>query len=252
MSIIVINNDCLLESINLISACDEQLIYNWNIKISFSVHQILNEHFKKVFCNNMNKKVVYTFDDCFIYKKLDNLSIILTLHFMQFDFLQNMIISICMNKSRWNICVMIVVWKANDVLITMNLTHLNDYLFAIMKELKAKIVISNIIYASTFKKIDVQIVLNLNDLFQLLKSDDLFINWVNAWCMNDVKSDDLIFVAFTSNSSDRLKDFMHTHDCLTLKHLFYNWNVKYIKEMRILQFASYVYCINVEWVNFTC
>ncbi|PYH94185.1 hypothetical protein BO71DRAFT_399063 [Aspergillus ellipticus CBS 707.79] len=58
-----------LESVNLISARDEQLIHTWNAKLPPPAHQTLNEHFEKVFHDNVTKEVVYTSDGCFFLRR---------------------------------------------------------------------------------------------------------------------------------------------------------------------------------------
>ena len=251
LSVIATNMNRLLDSVNLISACDEQLIHTWNAKVPPPAHQTLNEQFEKVFRDNMNKEVVYTSDGCFTYGELDDLSTVLAVRLMQLGLKRNMVVPICMNKSRWGTCAMTAVWKAGGALTTMDPTHPDDRLFAIMEELGAKIVISDTAHASRFEKVGVQVFSDLDDLPCLLESGGLPINRADAWRMGGVEPSDLAFVAFTSGSSGRPKGVMHTHDRLTSEHLSYGWNVEYTGGARILQFASYAYIASVGLVDFT-
>ena len=120
--------NCPLDSINLISARNEQLINTWNAKVPPPAHQTLNEIFGNVFRKYENKEVVYTSDGCFTYGELDDLSTILAVRLMQMGLKPNMVVPICMDKSRWVTCAMTAVWKAGGAITAMDPTHPNDRL----------------------------------------------------------------------------------------------------------------------------
>jgi hypothetical protein len=245
LSTIATNIDCLLRNVNLISARDEQLIRTWNAKLPPPARQTLNEHFEKNFRDNVDKEAVYTSDGCFTYGPLDDLSTVLAVRLVQLGLKRNMVVPICMNKSRWGTCAMTAVWKAGGALTSMDPTHPDDRLFAIMEELGAKIVISDTTHASRFEKAGVHVISDLENLPQVLEAGGLPVSRADAWRMGGVKPDDLAFVAFTSGSSGRPKGVMHTHDRLTSEHLSYGWNAEYNGGARILQFASYAYIASV-------
>ena len=251
LSVIATNMNCLLDSVNLISARDEQLIHTWNAKVPPPAHQTLNEQFEKVFRDNMNKEVVYTSEGCFTYGELDDLSTVLAVRLMQLGLKRNSVVPICMNKSRWGTCAMSAVCKAGGAITTMDPTHPDDRLFAIMEELGARIVISDTAHASRFQKPGVQVLSDLDNLPHLLQSGGLPINRADTWRMGGVDPSDLAFVAFTSGSSGRPKGVRLTHDRLTSEHLSYGWNVEYTGGARVLQFASYAYIASVGSVDFT-
>lgn len=249
LSTMATNMDCLLKSVNLISTRDEQLIHTWNAELPPPAHQTLNEHFEKVFRENSKKEVVYTSDGCFTYGELDDLSTVLAERLVQLGLRPNIVVPICMNKSRWGTCAMAAVWKAGGAVTTMDPTHPDDRLFAMIEELGARIVISDTTHASRFEKPGFQVISDLDDLPRLLESGGLPISRADAWRVGGVKPGDLAFVAFTSGSSGRPKGVMHTHDRLTSEHLSYSWNVEYTGGARILQFASYAYIASVGYVN---
>lgn len=250
LSNFVTNFNGPLGGINLISARDKQIINTWNAEVPPPAHQTLNENFEKVFRNHENKEVVYTSDGCLTYGELDDLSTILAVRIMKFGLKPNMIVPICMNKSRWVTCAMTAVWKAGGAITAMDPTHPDDRLFAIVEELGARIVISDATHAARFEKIGVQIVSDLDNLPRLLESGGSPINRADSWKMSGVTPGDMAFVAFTSGSSGKPKGVMHTHDRLTSEHLSYGLNLGYSEESRILQFASYAYIPGVGWVNF--
>ncbi|EFR02791.1 nonribosomal peptide synthetase 6 [Nannizzia gypsea CBS 118893] len=238
------NMNCLLKSLNLIGTRDEQLIHSWNARVPPIANQTLNEHFEKVFNDNAEKEAVYTSDGCFTYRELDDLSTVLAIRLMKLGLLRNMVVPICMNKSRWGTCAMNGVWKAGGALTSMDPTHPDDRLFAIIKEVGARIVISDEANASRFKIPGVEVISDLEQLPQLLGAEGLSVSRHDAWRMAGVSPNDLAFVAFTSGSSGKPKGVMHTHNRLTSEHLSYGWNSEY-KEARVLQFASYAYIASV-------
>ncbi|KAK6835701.1 hypothetical protein RU639_002249 [Aspergillus parasiticus] len=245
LSTISSNIDDLLSSVSLISSRDLQRIYSWNTNLPTPARQTLNEHFEKVFQSNVNKEAVYTSDGCFTYSELDDLSSVLAVRLTQLGLKRNMIVPICMNKSRWATCAMTAVWKSGGAVTTMDPAYPDERLFAIVEEVRARIIISDSTHAPRFKKVGVHVIADLEDLPQVLKLDGLPIPRVDAWRMADVRPDDLAFVAFTSGSTGRPKGVMHTHNRLTSEHKSYSWNAEYNNGARILQFGSYAFIAGV-------
>lgn len=246
LTTISINRHNPLENFNLISPRDEQLICSWNANVPPAARQTLNQHFEQIFCDNENKEVVYTSAGCFTYGELDDLSTVLALRLVQLGLKRNVVVPVCMDKSRWGTVAMAAVWKAGGAVTTMDPTHPDGRLFAIIKELGAGIVISDAIHASRFQEgPDIQVIAGLDDLPRLIESVDIPFSRGKAWQMGGVQPDDLALVAFTSGSSGRPKGVMHTHNRLTSEHLSYSWNAEYTGGARILQFASYAYIASV-------
>ncbi|PLN76746.1 hypothetical protein BDW42DRAFT_15864 [Aspergillus taichungensis] len=239
------NVNVKLASVNLISSRDEQTIHSWNAKLLLPARQTLNEHFEKIFRDNVDKESVYTSDGSFTYGELDDLSTVLAARLMRLGLKQNMVVPICMNKSRWGTCAMAAIWKAGGAIATMDPAYPDSRLDAIVEEVQARFVISDAAYASRFGKAGVHVISDLEDLPRLLETEGLPVSRADAWSMGDVKPDNVAFVAFTSGSSGRPKGVVHTHNRLTSEHQSYGWNVEYNGGARILQFGSYAFIAGV-------
>ncbi|PYH94186.1 CoA-dependent acyltransferase [Aspergillus ellipticus CBS 707.79] len=114
---------------------------------------------------------------------------------------------------------MTAVWKAGGALTSMDPTHPDDRLLAIMEELGAKIVISDTAHRSKFENAGVHVIWDMEDLPRILENEGLPISRDDAWRMAGVKPNDLAFS--------------------------YIWNAEYNGGARILQFASYAYIASV-------
>jgi hypothetical protein len=240
-----------LAMVNLISARDVQQISTWNATLPSPARQTLNEHFSKIFHHYADKEAVYTSDGCFSYRELDDLSTILAARLIKLGLKPNMVVPICMDKSKWVTCAMTAVWKAGGALASLEPSHPDSRLIMMIQDLGAKMIISDPAHALRFQKLDLDIIADLEELPLIFEATNRPRSHPNAWYMGGVTPDDLAFVAFTSGSTGRPKGVMHTHNRLTSEHLSYGWNLEYTGEARILQFASYAYIAGVGWVYAT-
>ncbi|KAI1189235.1 nonribosomal peptide synthetase 6 [Nemania serpens] len=241
LSTIASSLDRPLKSVNLVSDRDEKLIHTWNAKVPPPANQTLNAIFEKNFHDNAEKEVVYTSEGSFSYRELDDLSTILAARLLKLGLKRNSIVPVCMDKSRWGTCAMTAIWKAGGAVTTMDPSHPDERLFAIIEETRATIVISDTTHTSRFGGVNVNVISDLKNLPQILEAKGVPLSQADAWRMSGVQPDDLALVAFTSGSSGRPKGVMHTHNRLTSEHQSYIWNTEYNGGARILQFASYAY-----------
>lgn len=248
VSSITKNHRSPLGSLSLISPRDEQIIRRWNATVPPSANQTLNEHFEKVFRDNGTKEAVFASDGTFTYKQLDDLSTILAQRLSEAGVHRNMVVPICMDKSKWGTVAMVSVWKAGGAVSTMDPSYPDDRIFATIKELNARLVIVDKRHASRFCNtgIDLRVITDLEDLPSLEQHSTSNQN-ATAWRAAGVKPDDLAFVAFTSGSSGTPKGVMHSHDRLISEHLSYGWNAEYSHDggARVLQFGSYAFIAGV-------
>ncbi|KAK5725417.1 hypothetical protein LTR15_003603 [Elasticomyces elasticus] len=230
-----------LSMVDLISDRDGEQIRAWNAMVPPPVHLTLNERFEKVFRQNADKEAVYTSDGSFTYGQLDELSTILALRLIEAGLKPNMVVPICMKKSRWVTCAMTAVWKAGGALTAMEPAHPDERLFSMVKELRAKIVICDRAYAPRFQDLGVHILSDVEALAATPRGSGITIDGFNAWRMSGVGPNDLAFVVFTSGSTGKPKGILNTHQRLSTEHQWFRENMGFHKDARVLQFASYAY-----------
>lgn len=248
VSSITKNHRSPLGSLGLISPRDEHIMRGWNATVPPSANETLNEHFEKVFRYNGSKEAVFASDGTFTYKQLDDLSTILAKRLAKAGVHRNVVVPICMDKSKWGTVAMVSVWKAGGAVSTMDPSYPDDRIFATVKELNARLVIVDKRHASRFRNagMSLRVITDLEDLTSLERHSTSNQN-ATAWRAAGVKPDDLAFVAFTSGSSGTPKGVMHSHDRLTSEHLSYGWNAEYSHDggARVLQFGSYAFIAGV-------
>ncbi|KAI1260325.1 nonribosomal peptide synthetase 6 [Xylariaceae sp. FL1019] len=189
----------------------------------------------------MDKEAIYTTDGCFSYGELNDVSTELATRLLKLGVKRNTIVPVCMDKSKWGSCAITAIWKAGGAVTTMEPSHPDERLFAIIEETRATVVISDTIHASRFGRLGIKVISDLEDLPRLIHAKDASVNRADAWRMSSVQPDDLALVAFTSGSSGKPKGVMHTHNRLTSEHQSYIWNTEYNGGARVLQFGSYAY-----------
>lgn len=248
VSTITKNYGSPLSSLSLISPRDEQIVRGWTATVPPSANQTLNEHFEKVFRDNGTKEAVFASDGTFTYKQLDDLSTILAKRLEEAGVHRNVVVPICMDKSKWGTVAMVSVWKAGGAVSTIDPSYPDDRIFATIKELNARLVIVDKRHAPRFcnAEMSLRVITDLEDLYSLERHGPSNQNAL-AWRAAGVKPDDLAFVAFTSGSSGTPKGVMHSHDRLTSEHLSYGWNAEYSHDggARVLQFGSYAFIAGV-------
>lgn len=249
VSSITKNSRSPLGSLSLISPRDEQIIREWNATVPPSANQTLNEHFEKVFRDNGNKEAVFASDGTFTYKQLDDLSTVLAKRLAEAGVHRNVVVPICMDKSKWGTVAMVSVWKAGGAVSTIDPSYPDERIFATIKELDAMLVIVDKRHATKFcdSGMSLRVITDLEDLSPPPEQHSASDRNTLAWRAAGVKPDDLAFVAFTSGSSGTPKGVMHSHDRLTSEHLSYGWNAEYSHDggARVLQFGSYAFIAGV-------
>jgi non-ribosomal peptide synthetase component F len=230
-----------LSKVDTISARDREQITAWNEIVPSPAHRTLNECFEKVFRENADKEAVHTSEGSFTYGQLDDLSTTLALHLVELGVTPNMVVPLCMDKTRWSTCAMTAVWKAGGALTALEPDHPDERLFSIIADLGAKIVICDRAYASRFQELGVQVLSDVEALIATLRRGETTLSRSNVWRMSGVISTDLAFVVFTSGSTGKPKGILNTHNRVTTEHQWYREGLGYHKDARVLQFASYAY-----------
>lgn len=243
---VVNESDNLLRNISLISSRDQRLIAKWNAELPPPAGETLNERLEKVFHTHENEEAVFTTAGNFTYGQLDDLSSLLAERLVRLGLSRNMIVPVCMNKSRWATCAMVAIWKAGSAVTTMDPSYPDERLFAMMDDMGSKIIISDEAHAVRFKIPSLHVVADLEQLPDLLNAQSTCMSRRDSWRMANVKPEDLAQVAWTSGSSGKPKGVLHSHDRLTSEHRSYIWNMEYNGGQRVLQFGSYAFVAGVN------
>lgn len=238
LTTIIPNMHTTLAEMDFISPRDAHQIRAWNAVVPPPARLTLNECFESVFRENADKEAVYTSDGSFTYGQLDELSTSLALHLMKVGVKPNIVVPICMDKSKWVTCVMAAVWKAGGAFTAMEPSNPDERLCAVIEELQAETIICDKAYAHRFEALDVHVISGPEDIAMDPQAKAAH---STAWRMSTVAPDDLAFVVFTSGSTGKPKGILNTHNRLTTEHQWYRENMGYSRDARILQFASYAY-----------
>lgn len=243
---VVSQSDSLLQDVSLVSGRDQRLISTWNAVLPPPAGETLNERLEMVFHDHRHREAVYTTAGSFTYGQLDDLSSLLGKRLLRLGLKRNMIVPICMDKSRWATCAMVAVWKAGAAVTTMDPSYPTERLFAMINDMDSKILISDRTHAAKFQGSGIHVLADLDQLPDMLSGQARPIMRSESWRMADVKPEDLAQVAWTSGSSGKPKGVLHSHDRLTSEHRSYMWNMEYNGFQRVLQFGSYAFVAGVN------
>ncbi|KAL4869849.1 hypothetical protein BDV12DRAFT_195858 [Aspergillus spectabilis] len=238
---LVDGEDKRIDHVNTLTSQDIQQLCKWNDDIppvdgARLVHDLLSE--QRLL--RPSATAVRAWDGDLTYQELDEMTDKLA-HYLvsELDVGPEVMVALCLDKSRWAILAQLSILKAGGVVVAVNPKHPTQRLELILKDINAPVMLTSEQYSSRFLDL-VPHILHVNDaLFSDIPSQ-------SGPPSTNVKPDNAAFIIYTSGSTGMPKGVILTHLSLCSSFRAHGKIYGMSPETRSLQFAAYTFDASIS------
>ncbi|KAF5598059.1 non-ribosomal peptide synthetase [Fusarium pseudocircinatum] len=184
---------------------------------------------------------VYAWDGVMTYRELDLAASSLAEHLMMMDIGPEVMVGICMDKSRWATVSMLAVLKSGGIVLPLGADQPLSRLHTILSDTKAPIILVDNAQLNRLKDLGPQQLIEVNEaLFQTLPS-------ASRSACTTVSTDNAAWVVYTSGSTGTPKGVVLQHSALCTSITSHGIAFG-VKGARVLQFASHTFDVTIQEV----
>jgi amino acid adenylation domain-containing protein len=233
--------DSSIGKVNILPSDDIKQVCKWNDEIpSVDGHRVIHDLFNEQRQLRPTETAVCAWDGDLTYQELDDMTNNLA-HHLSSDLSvgPEVMVALCMDKSRWAILAQLSVLKAGGVVVSVNPKHPTQRLELILKDINASVMLTSEQYSPRFTHL-VPNVLHVNeDLFARLPAKSEASN-------TDVTPDNAAFIIYTSGSTGMPKGVILTHLSLCSSFRAHGKVYGMTPSTRSLQFAAYTFDASIS------
>ncbi|KAL3453178.1 hypothetical protein BJX65DRAFT_302095 [Aspergillus insuetus] len=238
---LISGSDSSIGKVNILPSDDIKQVCKWNDEIpSVDGHRLIHDLFNEQRQLRPTETAVCAWDGDLTYQELDDMTNWLAHHLLSdLGVGPEVMVALCMDKSRWAILAQLSVLKAGGVVVSVNPKHPTQRLELILKDINASVMLTSEKYASRFTHL-LPNVLHVNeDLFAGLPAKYEAPN-------TDVTPNNAAFVIYTSGSTGMPKGVILTHSSLCSSFRAHGKVYGMKPSTRSLQFAAYTFDASVS------
>lgn len=236
-----------LESIDMVSSEDVADIWRWNSLVPETfkacVHDLINETTKK----QPQATAICAWDGEWTYAELDNLSTRLAYHLVGLGVGPEVVVPLCLEKSKWTPVAMMAVMKAGGASVALDSNQPEERLRTIINQVKTPVVLSS----AANQELAWRLTSELTELPSIVTVDDTNLKTLglpqNNWALPTVRPDNKLYVVFTSGSTGVPKGVVVTHSNIASAIKHQRQALGFTPESRVFDFSSYMF--DVVWCN---
>ncbi|KAL3485728.1 hypothetical protein BJX62DRAFT_242666 [Aspergillus germanicus] len=233
--------DSSIGKVNILPSDDIKQVCKWNDEIPLvDGHRLIHDLFYEQRQLRPTETAVCAWDGDLTYQELDEMTNKLAHHLSSdLGVGPEVMVALCMDKSRWAILAQLSVLKAGGVVVSVNPKHPTQRLELMLKDTNASVMLTSQKYASRFTHL-VPNVLHVNeDLFAGLPAKSEAPN-------TDVTPNNAAFVIYTSGSTGMPKGVILTHLSLCSSFRAHGKVYGMMPSTRSLQFAAYTFDASIS------
>ncbi|KAL2788506.1 hypothetical protein BJX66DRAFT_340179 [Aspergillus keveii] len=233
--------DSSIGKVNILPSNDIKQVCKWKDEIpSVDGYRLIHDLFYEQRQLRPTGTAVCAWDGDLTYQELDDMTNKLAHHLSSdLGVGPEVMVAVCMDKSRWAILAQLSVLKAGGVVVSVNPKHPTQRLELILKDINASVMLTSQQYASRFTHL-VTNVLHVNeDLFAGLPAKSEAPN-------TDVTPNNAAFVIYTSGSTGMPKGVILTHLSLCSSFRAHGKVYGMTPSTRSLQFAAYTFDASIS------
>ncbi|KAL2825063.1 hypothetical protein BDW59DRAFT_162009 [Aspergillus cavernicola] len=235
------NHDMSVGQVDILTAQDIQQVRKWNDQIppvdgSRLIHELASE--QRLI--RPSSTAVCAWDGDLTYQELDDMTDKLAHHLTtQLGVGPEVMVALCLDKSRWAILAQLSILKAGGVVVSVNPKHPTQRLELILEDIDAQVMLTSEQYSSRFTHL-VPHVLHMNaDLFSALPAQ-------SGPPSTRVNPDNAAFIIYTSGSTGMPKGVILTHLSLCSSFRAHGKVYGMTPSTWSLQFAAYTFDASIS------
>ncbi|KAI1044220.1 hypothetical protein LB505_008610 [Fusarium chuoi] len=238
---IITNPSAKVNSFDGISSKDAQHLRDINGEGRQPVASCIHTLVQEVTDRQPDAMAVYAWDGTMTYRELDAAASSLAEHLMKMDIGPEVMVGICMDKSRWATVSMLAVLKSGGIVLPLGADQPLSRLQTILSDTKAPIILVDNAQLNRLKDLGPQQLIEVNEaLFQTLPP-------ASRSACTTVSTDNAAWVVYTSGSTGAPKGVVLQHSALCTS-ITSHGTAFGVKGARVLQFASHTFDVTIQEV----
>ncbi|KAL3427025.1 hypothetical protein PVAG01_00534 [Phlyctema vagabunda] len=234
-------DETTLSEIMTTDASDETQILSWNSLLPDTIQEFTHHKIQQWVETDPDSPAVTGWDGDFTKKELDILSNNLARHLALHGVGPNIFVPFCFEKSKWAIVSCLAILKAGGVCVPLEPQHPLERIRFMVQEVGAKVVLSSKVQKQRCAEIsDSVIVVDDESISQLPFAEQM--------PEVDLTPDHPAYVIFTSGSTGKPKAVIWKHSTLSSSIAKHGQALNFIRQPRVLHFASCVFDASVAEV----
>ncbi|KAL2845907.1 hypothetical protein BJY01DRAFT_247421 [Aspergillus pseudoustus] len=238
---LVSEQDLPVGKVNILPSEDIKQVCEWNDQIPrVDGHRLIHDLFSEQRQLRPKETAVCAWDGGLTYQELDEMSNKLAHHLAsEFGVGPEVMVALCMDKSRWAIIAQLSVLKAGGVVVSVNPKHPIQRLGLILRDINSPVMLTSEQYSSQFTHL-VPKVLHVNeDFFSGLPAQ-------SQPPTTQVTPENAAFIIYTSGSTGMPKGVILTHLSLCSSFRAHGKIYGMAPTTRSLQFAAYTFDASIS------
>lgn len=227
-----------VHNVHVFSEQDMQLIRTWNAYEPEVFDDTVPSRFFQQVANHPHKVAVSAFDGEFTYTELGDLASMLAQELVKHGAGPEMLIPICLNKSRWAIVAIIGILISGAAYVPLSPEYPASRNRQIIETSKSTIVVCSPAYESRFATL-------LNCIIPVSEATIRQLPACRSPILARAKSDDTCYVIFTSGSTGVPKGVVMEHRSIVTSSMAICNGLHITPESRVFQFCSFLFDVSV-------
>ncbi|KAK8914997.1 Nonribosomal peptide synthetase dtxS1 [Metarhizium anisopliae] len=217
-----------LSDISSVSEEDLDAIWRWNKTVPEAANVLVHELIAETIAKQPNAPAVCAWDGDFTYSELDDASSRLAFHLIGLGVGPEVIVPLCLEKSRWMPVAMLAVMKAGGASVAMDVTVPKERLQTIVQQIEPSLILSS----SATKDLATQLT---NQPIVVLDSAKLSeLDLPSKPLSSRVQPGNTLYINFTSGSTGQPKGVI-------IKHVNFSSSIRHVRDLHGFKPTSRVY-----------
>lgn len=235
-----------LDSLDMVSPEDMADIWQWNSGVPETIKACIHDLIKEATKKQPQNPAICAWDGEWTYAELDDLSTRFAHHLVGLGVGPEIVVPLCIEKSKWTPVAMMAVMKAGGASVALDYNQPEERLRTIVNQVKAPVILSSAANQELASRLTRELA-----LASIVTVDGANLAMLSLPQHNQtlptVNPDNKLYVVFTSGSTGVPKGVVVTHSNIASAIKHQRQALGFTSESRVFDFSSYMF--DVVWCN---